>query len=383
MEQLIAGAKFPAKCVKNEIHNLLTTLRLTRHKTIHGPQAQFHSESLRSFQRLFEDLTYIHELHEFDTLAYLGPFLDVIQSDATDGQITAVALASLDKFVSFGLIKPESPRCMEAINTLAWGVINCRFVSTETATDEVVLLKMVGLLIDCLRCPAGDYLSDMCVWHMIRKCFQISRQPRASHLLRSSAEGVLQQMILTLFGTHKERARRIRIKDVSGVGTGARSPERTALEASAVGTPAAAPPGDSQPSLQVYRPYGYRAMHFVLRFLAFLLAYGSSVSSSADGDAKARKSTPRVRRPRSRSPARSTSAENFLDRSPTGSRSRDQSPTGASDASSTDLGLSDTASADKKDLCIDSHCLGLSLLNVALESGGDEIAQSDELIGVI
>ena len=43
MEQLIAGAKFPAKCVKNEIHNMLTTLRLTRH-SIHSSQAQIHYE---------------------------------------------------------------------------------------------------------------------------------------------------------------------------------------------------------------------------------------------------------------------------------------------------------------------------------------------------
>merc|ERR1719265_1018194 len=48
-----------------------------------------------------------------------------------------------------------------------------------------------------------------------------------------------------------------------------------------------------------------------------------------------------------------------------------------------DLGLSDTSSAEKKELCIEAHCLGLTLLNVALESGGDEIARSDELIGVI
>ena len=30
-------------------------------------------------------------------------------------------------------------------------------------------------------------------------------------------------------------------------------------------------------SCQVYKPYGFRAMHFVLRFLAFLLAYGAGL----------------------------------------------------------------------------------------------------------
>ncbi|CAK8989368.1 ARF guanine-nucleotide exchange factor GNOM (Pattern formation protein EMB30) (Protein EMBRYO DEFECTIVE 30) (Protein MIZU-KUSSEI2) (Protein VASCULAR NETWORK 7) [Durusdinium trenchii] len=48
-----------------------------------------------------------------------------------------------------------------------------------------------------------------------------------------------------------------------------------------------------------------------------------------------------------------------------------------------DLGLTDAAAVGKEDLVMDTHCLGLSLLNVALESGGDEIARSDELIAVI
>jgi len=367
MEHVIAGAKFPAKCVKNEIHNLLTTLRLTRHNSSQGPQAQFHYEALRSFQCLFEELTYIHELHDFDTVAYLGPFLEVIQSDATDGQITAVALGAVDKFVSFGLISPESPRCMEAMNTLAWGVINCRFVSSGSNKDEVVLLKMVGLLIDCLRCPAGDYLSDMCVWNMVRKCFQISRQPRASHLLRSSAEGMLQQMILTVFGTHKERARRIRVKGGSAPTTGVSG-------AGGGCTPASDTSSQLQQPLQVYKPYGYRAMHFVLRFLAFLLAYGRSTPGAACETKRQR-----IRRPRSRSPRGGMKEEqpSPLRRSD----SRDRSPSG--EAAPTDLGLSYTSATVKDDLCIDMHCLGLSLLNVALESGGGEIARSDELIAVI
>lgn len=372
MEQLIAGTKFPAKCVKNEIHNLLTTLRLTRSKTMHGPQAAFHSNSLRSFQRLFEELTYIHELHEFDTVAYLGPFLEVIQSDATDGQITAVALGAVGKFVSFGLIHPDTPRCMEAVNTVAWGVINCRFISSGSSNDEGVLLKMVGVLIDCLRCPAGEYLSDACVWNMVRKCFQISRMPHASHLLRSSAEGVLQQMVLTIFGTQKTRSHRVRVKTATAATAVPSSSSTSPPHTESAGPTAAPTTGSDRQLIQVYRPYGYRAMHFVLRFLAFLLAYGRTAPAAAE--AKPRVAKPR--RPRSRSPS--------CDRSPPRSHgpSRDNSPSGDDDASS-DLGLIQGSAGDREDLCTATHCLGLSLLNVALESGGDEIARSDELICVI
>lgn len=356
MEQLIAGAQFPAKCVKNEIHNLLTTLRLTKHRST-GREADFHASSLEAFQRLFEELTYIHELHEFDTVAYLGPFLEVIQSDASDGQITGVALDAVDKFVSFGLIRPDSPRCGEAVNMLAWGVINCRFVASAQANGEVVLMKMVGLMIDCLRCPAGDYLGDQCVWHMVRKCFQISRQPRASHLLRSSAEGVLQQMVLTIFGTHKRRAQNVR---VSNPGTDA-APESGAAGALA-------------PSrVEVLRPYGYKAMHFVLRFLAFLLAYGRSGSVPQSDKAKPR---PRKARQRSRSPG-----------SPPGGRrapSEDAEQRSTSPQGPAQLGLKESPKTPgSEEEHVHTHCLGLSLLNVALESGGEEIAKSDDLISVI
>ncbi|CAJ1357982.1 unnamed protein product [Effrenium voratum] len=181
-----------------------------------------------------------------------------------------VALEAVDKFVSFGLVHPDAPRCMEAINTLAWGVINCRFLSDGSASDEVVLLKMVGLLLDCLRCTAGQYLSDPCVWNMVRKCFQISRQPRATHLLRSSAEGMLQQMVLTIFGTQKERSQHVRVASAE---------------------PAAGEQGTNA-QLQVYRPYGFRAMHFVLRFLAFLLAYGRAGPSEKEAKPRQRAGGP-------------------------------------------------------------------------------------------
>eukprot|EP00971_Amphidinium_carterae_P132179 2618309-Amphidinium_carterae.1 len=90
--------------------------------------------------------------------------------------VTAVALAAVNKFVSFGLIHPDHPKCMEvgcctlwcypyvdtayvfsavpwpwaaskAINTLAWGVINCRFTSSQTPNDEVRgTQRQIGLI---------------------------------------------------------------------------------------------------------------------------------------------------------------------------------------------------------------------------------------------
>ena len=44
------------------------------------------------------------DLGEVDVNVFLGPFLDVIRSEDTTGPITGVALSSVNKFLSYGLI---------------------------------------------------------------------------------------------------------------------------------------------------------------------------------------------------------------------------------------------------------------------------------------
>ena len=57
----------------------------------------------------------MHELHEFDIVAYVGPFLEVIQSEATSGELTAVALEAVDKFA----LRPVK-RCLEGCRGVLW-----------------------------------------------------------------------------------------------------------------------------------------------------------------------------------------------------------------------------------------------------------------------
>eukprot|EP00435_Cladocopium_sp_Y103_P031317 s739_g7.t3 len=93
--------------------------------------------------------------------------------------------------------------------------------------------------------------------------------------------------------------------------------------------------------------------------------------------------TVRVRRPRSRSPSQDRTR---TDGSPEDTWERNPKPIETPWPNSEgppDLGLTDAAAVGKEELMMDTHCLGLSLLNVALESGGDEIARSDDLIAVI
>lgn len=130
----------PVKCVKNEIHNILTVLKLTKQFISAN---RFHAEVCRdeesplvqSFHRLFESLTYVDEFHLDAT--HLQPFIEVIGLAHTAGPITAVALAAINKFVVYGLIQPSSPCVAESINMLTLGVLNTRFQGSDSPTDEV------------------------------------------------------------------------------------------------------------------------------------------------------------------------------------------------------------------------------------------------------
>lgn len=44
------------------------------------------------------------DVNDIDVNIFLGPFLEVIRSEDTTGPITGVALSSVNKFLSYGLI---------------------------------------------------------------------------------------------------------------------------------------------------------------------------------------------------------------------------------------------------------------------------------------
>lgn len=52
--------------------------------------------------------TSIEDIRLIDPNIFLGPFLDVIRSEETTGQITSLALSALNKFLSYGLIGKTS-----------------------------------------------------------------------------------------------------------------------------------------------------------------------------------------------------------------------------------------------------------------------------------
>lgn len=59
---------------------------------------------MKLFVDLKHILNHIEDLRLIDPNVFLAPFLDVIRTDETTGAVTSLALASINKFLSYGLI---------------------------------------------------------------------------------------------------------------------------------------------------------------------------------------------------------------------------------------------------------------------------------------
>lgn len=59
---------------------------------------------MKQFMDLKSILIKIEDLRLIEPNVFLGPFLDVIRSEETTGPITSLALSSVNKFLSYGLI---------------------------------------------------------------------------------------------------------------------------------------------------------------------------------------------------------------------------------------------------------------------------------------
>ncbi|VDD93146.1 unnamed protein product [Enterobius vermicularis] len=59
---------------------------------------------LRNFSDLRDVLYSVNDLSDMSPDTFVGPFLEVIRSDQTNGPVTAQALSSVAKFLSYGLI---------------------------------------------------------------------------------------------------------------------------------------------------------------------------------------------------------------------------------------------------------------------------------------
>ena len=224
-------------CVKGEIHNVLTVLRLNPPRDIptsssaaaasssataslaaaahshsssyshyYSSDPNYDSSLIRQLKDLYELLSLHSSLLSIDTVAFMAPFLAVISTDSTDLFTTAAALHSVHKFLVYGLVSHYS--ASRALILTVHTLTHCRLEAGayDRQDTEVVQMKVIEVLMECLRSASGDGLSDESVVAMVDHCMMVRRQREASKVMRRYAENALMQMVLLLFARIGEDA---------------------------------------------------------------------------------------------------------------------------------------------------------------------------------
>jgi golgi-specific brefeldin A-resistance guanine nucleotide exchange factor 1 len=139
------------------------------------------------------------DIRTFDAPSLLHPFLQVIQASATSAPITSLALVAITKIFTYNLISYDSPRLSVAMQLLSAAITHCRFEASDSAADEIVLLRILKLMEGMLSGPGGDLLSDESVCEMMETGLSMCCQSRLSELLRRSAEMSMIKMCQVIF----------------------------------------------------------------------------------------------------------------------------------------------------------------------------------------
>ncbi|GAA5820135.1 hypothetical protein JCM3770_005386 [Rhodotorula araucariae] len=161
-----------------------------------------HAEALGlmgGFAELKMRLRDLDDPSSLDAVSLLHPFLEVVRSPETSGPITATALASIDKFITYSILSPSSPNLALAMSQLSSAGTHCKFEASDSVSDEVVLLKILDVLRNCLTGRLGQVLSDESVCEIMETGLSMCCQMRLSEMLRRSAERTMQAMVAAVF----------------------------------------------------------------------------------------------------------------------------------------------------------------------------------------
>jgi len=139
------------------------------------------------------------DIHTVDAPSILNPFLQVVRSSSTSAPITSLALIAITKFFAYNIISRESPQLPLGMQLLSSAVTHCRFEASDSATDEIVLFRILKLMEGMITGPGGEVLGDESMCEMMETGISMCCQVRLSELLRRSAEASMVTMCQTIF----------------------------------------------------------------------------------------------------------------------------------------------------------------------------------------
>lgn len=188
--------------VNSEIGAVLAVMRRNvRWGIRYADDDQQEHSLIHSFKVLRKKIfSWQHQWHVIDPVVYLKPFLDVIQSDETGAPITGVALSSVYKILTLEILDLETVNVDNALHLIVDAVTSCRFEVTDPASEEVVLMKILQVLLACMKNKASVYLSNHHVCNIVNTCFRIVHQASSKgELLQRTARHTMNELVRCIF----------------------------------------------------------------------------------------------------------------------------------------------------------------------------------------
>lgn len=189
--------------VNSEVSAVLAVMRRNVRwggRYVSGDDQLEHSliQSLKTLRK--QIFSWQHQWQTINPALYLQPFLDVIRSDETGAPITGVALSSVFKILTLDFLDHNTVNVENAMHSVVDAVTSCRFEVTDPASEEVVLMKILQVLLTCMRSKASVTLSNQHVCTIVNTCFRVVHQAGSkSELLQQTARHTMHELVRCIF----------------------------------------------------------------------------------------------------------------------------------------------------------------------------------------
>ncbi|CAO1624934.1 unnamed protein product [Sympodiomycopsis kandeliae] len=157
---------------------------------------------LDAFTILRAQLKEVHgNLYDLPLHLLVGPFLQVILSPRVSAPVTSAALQSIHRLLAYGILSDiyNHTQSRLAIIQVSRAISLCKFEPSEPSVDELVLLRIIGVMNQLICSSLSDVLPDESICEMMETALSMSCQNRLSDLLRKTAEQHILSMIRHIF----------------------------------------------------------------------------------------------------------------------------------------------------------------------------------------
>ncbi|EPS65079.1 hypothetical protein M569_09697, partial [Genlisea aurea] len=191
-------------CIVNaEIGAVLAVMRRNVRWGVHygHDDEQLEHSLIISFKELRKKIFSWQNLwHTIDPVLYIQPFLDVVKSDETGAPITGVALSSIYNILILQILDSITVNVEKALHLIVDAVTTCRFEVTDPASEEVVLMKILQVLLACMKSQTSNRLSNHHVCSIVNTCFRIVHQASSkSELLQRTSRHTMLELVRCIF----------------------------------------------------------------------------------------------------------------------------------------------------------------------------------------